>query len=421
MTVSAETRLETTGTIPPVPPAGDTDAATALAARHTDANGLDMQALAADVRDQRATDPEGAAATLARLEETLTPVERGQLAAALDGPSDPPANDNSPGGGRNSAQLALDLAQMTLDITGIIDPTPISDGSNAAVSAGRSLGSLFSGDWGGAGAHLLNAGISAVSMVPALGDLAKAGKIGDWAQTVADAVGAVARNPAMREALEPALKTVGDAVHAIPQDAIDALPMGARQSIESMRSQLDEFLAGGGRAADDAAELAVRSFDNAADFNRAANHAAANTRYEFGNYSYSTDARGRVEVAEGEIALDPVGRNDPSLQRQIGHDGRDTDVGFHVVADRFGGQTNRLNVVPGNGKPLGDGQPNLNQGAYSRFEDRIAELAEQPGNRVEVRIEMNYDATNATARPDSFDAAYRVNGGRWMEQSFVNK
>lgn len=421
MTVSAETRLETTGTISPVSPAGDADAAATLTVRHTGPNGLDIRALAADVRDQRATDPEGAAATLAKLEETLTPVERGQLAAALDGPPDRPANDNSRGGSHNAAQLALDLAQMTLDITGIIDPTPISDGSNAAVSAGRALGSLFSGDWGGAGDHLVNAGISAVSMVPAFGDLAKAGKIGDWAQTVADAVGAVSRTPAMRETLEPALKAVGDAVNAVPQGAIDALPAGARQSVESMRAQLDEFFAGGGRVTDDAAGLTVRSFDNAADFNRAANHADPNTRYEYGNYSYSTDAQGRVEVAEGEITLDPVGRNDPSLQRQIGHEGRDTDVGFHIVADRFGGQTNRLNVVPGNGKPLGDGQPNLNQGAYSRFEDRIAKLAEQRGNRVEVRIEMNYDANNATARPDSFDAAYRVNEGRWIEQSFVNK
>lgn len=416
MLIGAENSVATTGSS--LAGSSSTSQAQALAAEHGGADGFDMQSLAADVRDQRATDPQGAAMIVADLENMMTPVERGQFAAALDGANDNPApGQQAP----DPVQLGLDLAQMALDITGIVDPTPVSDGGNAIVSVGRALGSLFSGDWSDAGGHALNAGISAIGIVPALGDLAKAGKIGKWAQTVADSVSAVAHNPALRQTLEPGLRAISDAVGRIPQGALDALPSGARESIESMKSQLDEFFTGGARAADDVAGLTVRQFDNAADFNRAANNAAPNTRYEFGSYSYTTDAQGRVSIAEGEISLAPTGRNDPDLQRQIGHEGRSTDVGFHVVADRFGGQTNRLNVVPGNGKPIGDGLPNLNQGAYSRFEDRIAQIAQQPGNRVEVRIEMNYDAGNASARPDSFDAAYRVNGGRWIEQSFVNK
>jgi hypothetical protein len=39
-----------------------------------------------------------------------------------------------------------------------------------------------------------------------------------------------------------------------------------------------------------------------------------------------------------------------------------TDVGFDLIATY--GPTNRLNVAAGNGKPLADRQPNLNQGAY---------------------------------------------------------
>ena len=59
------------------------------------------------------------------------------------------------------ADLALDLTQIGLDIAGIFDPTPISDGANTLISLGR-------GDW-------LGAGLSAISMIPYVGDAAKLG------------------------------------------------------------------------------------------------------------------------------------------------------------------------------------------------------------------------------------------------------
>lgn len=164
----------------------------------------------------------------------------------------------------------------------------------------------------------------------------------------------------------------------------------------------------------------VLRFESLDDFNRAANAARPNTKYEFGTYRWSTDDHGRVVRAEGRVDLDPVGRNDPELQRRIGHEGRPTDVGFHVIADLFGGPTNRLNVVPGNGKPIGDGLPNLNNGAYKRFENRIARLVED-GHEVEVRIGAQYNPGNTSSRPDRFIAQYRVDGGDWVRHSFINK
>jgi hypothetical protein len=169
------------------------------------------------------------------------------------------------------------------------------------------------------------------------------------------------------------------------------------------------------------AAITTRRFSNVDDFNAAANNAAPNTKYEFGRYSYTTDNTGRVVKAEGRIDLSPAGRNDPSLQASIGREGRSSDIGFHLIGDRFGGQTNRLNVVPGNGRRIGDGLPNLNQGAYKRFENTVAELARDPNNRVEVRIESRYNGGNISNRPDEFVASYRVNGGRWRTQTFVNK
>lgn len=379
---------------------------------------LDTAGLRADLAELQAANPALGAALEQTVLAQLSPREQGEFLRAGDAQTPVPANDPGP----STATMVADIAQMTLDLTGIVDPTPISDGANAIISLGRMGGALWNGEWGAAGGHLLNGAISVVGFIPALGDLAKAGKIGNWAETVANAVSMAARNPAMRQTLETPLRELADIVNRVPQSAIDALPAGARESFQRMKSQLDDFVSGGVRQADN---IAVRQLDNAADFNRAANNAAPNTRYEYGSYSYTTDANGRVAVAEGTIDLTPAGRNDPDLQRQIGNEGRPTDVGFHIIGDRFNGQTNRLNVVQGNGVPLGDGLPNLNQGPYKRFENQIAEIASQPGNTVEVRISANYDPANTSVRPDSFTAQYRVNGGAWRTanggEPFVNR
>ena len=64
-------------------------------------------------------------------------------------------------------ELMLDIGQLVLDVVGIFDPTPASDGANVLISLAR--GDLF------------GAGISAISIVPFVGDLAKVGKLGKWA------------------------------------------------------------------------------------------------------------------------------------------------------------------------------------------------------------------------------------------------
>lgn len=161
-------------------------------------------------------------------------------------------------------------------------------------------------------------------------------------------------------------------------------------------------------------------FESLDDFNTAANAARPNTVYEFGSYRWSTDELGRIERAEGKVDLTPLGRNDSKLQAAIGNEGRATDVGFHLIADRFNAPTNRLNVVPGNGKPIGDKLPNLNNGAYKRFENTIADLRAK-GSEVEIRVSAEYNPGNLSNRPDTFIAEYRVDGGRWVNQEFANK
>lgn len=229
-----------------------TQAQLALSANRS-SNGVDVQGLAASVERLRQENPASAGWIEAEIDRNLSPVERGELARALDGGTTagatPPAAAND--AGPNPVELGLDLTQLALDITGIIEPTPFSDGGNTVISAGRAIGSLFSGDFGAAGGHAVNGVLSAAGMLPYLGDAAKAGKVGKWAQTVSDAVSAVATNPALRKGLEPALRQVKNAVDAIPQGAIDALPASARDAINRMKGQLDEFFGAGARQADE--------------------------------------------------------------------------------------------------------------------------------------------------------------------------
>ena len=358
------------------------DVAGKLIASHRSGGGLDAPALLADLKSQTAADPSGGQALRTAVDARLTPVERGQLAAAADGPSPAPSGDSEGVGaffdgavrgdfsGNNSwSKLAGQTAVGFVPIAG-----QIADARDTAAA----IGQVWRGEEGG----WLNLGAAAIGWVPGIGDAAKAAIRGG--SNVAEAGADVA-------------------AHTLKQ-ADEVAPQALKQ---------------GDEVAD--AALEVRKFDNAADFNKAANDATPNMRYEYGGYAYETDALGRVKISEGEIGLTATGRNDSALQADIGREGRDTDVGFHIIADRFGGQTNRLNVVPGNGKPIGDGLPNLNQGPYKQFENTVGKLAGDPKNTVEVRIEAAYDSGNTTTRPDRFEASYRVNGGLWSTQSFVNK
>lgn len=157
-------------------------------------------------------------------------IASGQTLAQVEAAGAQPANDGGPDG----ATLALDLGQIALDIVGIFEPTPFADGTNTVIS-------IFRGNWG-------DAGLSALGMFPYLGDAAKLGKMGKWAQTVANAVELAAGNPAMRRALEPALQRIHDAVNAIPQGAMDKLPASAREALQSMKTKLDELFAASGQA-----------------------------------------------------------------------------------------------------------------------------------------------------------------------------
>jgi len=130
-------------------------------------------------------------------------------------------------------ELMLDLGQLALDIVGLADPTPISDGVNGVVS-------LFRGDF-------LGAGISAVSMIPYIGDAAKLGKLGKWSETVVSVAEMAAKNADFAKVAEPILKKIDDAIDAIPNDVLDNLPASARETLQKIQTKVDDVLGVGNR------------------------------------------------------------------------------------------------------------------------------------------------------------------------------
>lgn len=444
-----------------------------LMSEYSTPNGLDTSGLATAVQAIAAENPQSAAQLSAELEAQMSPVEAGEFLGYVEVANDnatpaepysrevagetfsvghPDAPAVSTWGGYPPGDAYRDAWDRTAAEIGTTDAAAVTQAIEAqlygpasdtlteldtiTVTADRqlqsqqaqsqraqpsqeSVGSFLEGavlgDFGNNDSWSATAGQVAMGFVPIAGQIADArdtaaaigqvwnGEEGGWLNLGAATIGWV---PGIGDGIKAAIRggeKIADAGTEVAQTAIRR----------------------GDVVVDDAARTAggipVRRFDNADDFNRAANDAAPNTTYSHGRYSYTTDDRGRVSVAEGRVQIDPVGRNDTDLQRQIGHEGRSTDVGFHVVADVLGGQTNRLNVVPGNGKPIGDGLANLNQGQYGQFERTLRELAADPDRTVEMRVEMRYNDGNNSNRPDEFVARYRVDGGRWREQAMINK
>src|SRR5210317_2263976 len=90
---------------------------------------------------------------------------------------------------RELRELGLDLLQMALDLAGFVDPTPVSDGASGLLALAR-------GQW-------LDTAISGLSMIPYVGDLAKAGKLPRYLRSLEKAVALAGKSRKAAEALAP--------------------------------------------------------------------------------------------------------------------------------------------------------------------------------------------------------------------------
>ena len=141
------------------------------------------------------------------------------------------ANMETPDGlSAEQEELYLDLAQLGLDVVGIAEPTPFADGTNGIIS-------LFRGDW-------LGAGLSALSIVPYVGDLAKLGKLGKWASTVTNVIEAAGKSEKFASVVRPVLSKIGTGIDSIPDAVFSKLPKSAQDALTSLKSKIDDFLTG---------------------------------------------------------------------------------------------------------------------------------------------------------------------------------
>ncbi|MFV5514661.1 DNA/RNA non-specific endonuclease [Acinetobacter gerneri] len=132
-------------------------------------------------------------------------------------------------------------------------------------------------------------------------------------------------------------------------------------------------------------------FDDVNTFNRAANNPMPNTAYKYSGVTWTTDNLSCVSTVEGYVGINPANNRlgvDVFSTTVLGEGGDSLagDVGFHLLGDIFGGATNKVNVVLGNGRPLSlaDGTilKNINQGCYkTEFEYPIAEIDRQTAQK----------------------------------------
>ncbi|MGI9056714.1 MAG: hypothetical protein ACR2F2_13045, partial [Pyrinomonadaceae bacterium] len=121
-------------------------------------------------------------------------------------------------------ELVLDLTQVGLTVVGIFDPTGVADGADAVISLGR-------GDYWGAG-------ISALGIIPYLGDLAKIGKLPKLLKIIDNVVAMAKTDARFAKIVEPLLKGLKNAIDKLP---IDKLPNWAKEPIEKLSAKIDEF------------------------------------------------------------------------------------------------------------------------------------------------------------------------------------
>ncbi|HEY5809625.1 MAG TPA: DNA/RNA non-specific endonuclease [Povalibacter sp.] len=286
-------------------------------------------------------------------------VDFAQLHASAAPTAAAPAADTS----AQERDLMLDLGQIGLSIAGVIDPTPVSDGIDGAISVGR-------GDW-------LGAGISVVSMIPYVGDLAKIGKLGKLLETVDTAVDLAKASPAFARAVKPVLQTIRDALHAAP---LDSLPSVVREPLQKMASKIDELLNAG---------------QVAASGTRVAATVGRNT------VTWTLDAAGRPAAAEATLkeAFTSASRSgaERTAQTTAGNAGVADDVGGHILGHRF--------VLDQGGRNLFPQNVQFNNSAYRTMENEWASWIQQG---KEVRVNLQLDMPTGQVRPDRIEVSYEV-------------
>jgi hypothetical protein len=233
-------------------------------------------------------------------------------------------------------EVALDLLGLALDLAGIADPTPVSDGAAALLAIAR-------GNW-------LDAAISGASIIPYVGDLAKAGKLPKYMKSVERAIALAKESEKFAQALLPAFRRI--------KQALEFLPKGANPHLDRLRALVESFLKGRG-----AAFVPKRLPD-------------ISKRFRF----TTTVVNGKEhKIAEGWLGVPDRVLTHRSASAQKGvSTGRGDDAG-HLIGNQFGAPGDQRNLS------LQNWIMNRGAGTWHDLEKQWADLLRK-GHKVRVKV-----------------------------------
>ncbi|WP_220498435.1 DNA/RNA non-specific endonuclease [Rhodopirellula sp. JC639] len=234
---------------------------------------------------------------------------------------------------RELRELGLDLIQMAFDLAGIFDPTPISDGASGLLALSR-------GQW-------LDAIISGASMIPYVGDLAKAGKLPRYLKVLERAAELAEKSSDAAKALLPGLEKL--------KQVLDMIPSGSNQTIDRMKLVVDR-----------AVKSSTAAVKNLPDISR---------HFTFRQF----EKNGKVyQEASGRLGIPGKVRTHRSKSAQTKVSGGTGDDAGHLIGDRFGAPGTSENLTQQNWK-------SNRQGTFRQLEDRWAKKLKQ-GTGIDVKV-----------------------------------
>lgn len=234
---------------------------------------------------------------------------------------------------RELRELGLDLIQMAFDLAGIFDPTPISDGASGLLALSR-------GQW-------IDSIISGVSMIPYIGDLAKAGKLPKYLKSLERAVELAEKSSDAAKALLPGLEKL--------KNALDLLPTGSNKTIDQMKIVVDRSI-----------KSSVTAIKNLPDISR---------HFSFRRF----EKNGNVyQEASGRLGIPGKVKRHRSKSAQKGVSAGTGDDAGHLIGDRFGPPGTAENLTQQNWKAN-------RQGTFRQLEDRWAKKLKE-GTGIEVKV-----------------------------------
>ena len=136
-----------------------------------------------------------------------------------------------------------------------------------------------------------------------------------------------------------------------------------------------------------------------------------NMKYEVDGIEYVTDNMGRVESVTADL--------DDFVRVRLGNqqiravdikDGIGGDQGGHLIASRFYGPGEQINLFPQSST--------LNQGKWKSMENLWANAMSE-GMDVKVKIKVKFDGDSK--RPSGYKVEYSIDGEIFDPVSFVNK